>query len=140
MKYIEMMSNQEMKSEAVKIMRRMGIAEDIIKDYELNDSIPKFEFGKRMQGRLFSSIEGVMEYYDIPYKPYAITTDRVYGYKMFNFLYLSPYREDLEHMCRQLNDGMFAVYAYCYNVDRPELSESGSILIKITNGNIQRVG
>lgn len=32
MKYIEMMSNQEMKSEAVKIMRRMGVAEDIIKE------------------------------------------------------------------------------------------------------------
>ena len=138
MRYTDIMSNQEVKSEAVKIMRRMGVLAPFIENYQVNDVIPQFKCGIAVISKQWTD-EGLNKYH-MKYKPYAITTDTVYGMKMMNFLYLSPYREDLEHMCRQLNDGMFAVYAYCYNVDRPELSESGSILIKITNGNIQRVG
>lgn len=139
MRYTGMMNNQEVKSEAVKIMRRIGVLAPFIENYQVNDVIPQFKYGSAVISKQWTDDE--LNKYHMKYKPYAITTDKVYGMKMINFLYISPYREDLNFMCRKgLSDNQFAVYAYCYNVDRPELSESGSILIKITDGNIQRVG
>lgn len=135
------MSNREVKEEAVKIMRRMGVSEAFVLQYELLDFVPAFQFGKSSNMISPSSVEWAMKHYKFSYRPYAVTTDTVCGYKMFNFLYVSPYREDLDYMCRQgLSDDMFVVYAYCYNVDRPELSESGSILVEVRNGCIKRVG
>jgi len=134
----EMMSNQEVKAESVKIMRRMGVLQDLIQDYEANDNIPHFIYGRSLK---LSNKEVSLDFYHVKHRPYAITIDVIQGMKMINFLFVSPYREDLDFMLREIGfKDAFAVYAYCYNLGNPEFSESGSILVQIIDGCIKRIG
>ena len=132
--------DEEVKAESVKILRRMGVNEELIRDFEKFDEVSTFENGAFMGLNKKSVLKWLCKELKVPYKPYAITIDTVQYMKMINFLYCSPYREDLEYMCRPgLCGERLVVYAYCYNVDFPELSESGTILVEIKNGCIRRV-
>lgn len=139
-----MFGDKELKAKSIEIMRRMGVDEECIEKYKYCDIVPQFVDGGLTYEGEYDYIPDnylVQLYCKIDCHPYVATVDTIYGYKMVNFLYISPYREDFDFMCRQgPNANTFIVYAYCYNVDRPELSESGSILIEIKDGCIRRIG
>ena len=57
------------------------------------------------------------------------------------FVCISPSRADWDSMVKLTRIKHHArVYAYVYNVDSPECSESGFVVLRINGGNLVRVG
>lgn len=75
-------------------------------------------------------------------KIYAVTHDYMpYVGEMYSFLCISPYSLDWNRTVYLMPNKRHArVYAYVYNVDRPECSESGFVVLRISGGKLVRVG
>ncbi len=75
-------------------------------------------------------------------KVYAVTHDYLpYVGEMYSFLCISPYQADWDGMVSLMPNKRIAyAYAYVYNVDSPECSESGFVALRITGGKLVRVG
>lgn len=75
-------------------------------------------------------------------KIYAVTHDYMpYVGEMYSFLCISPYQADWDGMVSLMpNKRQACVYAYVYNVDSPECSESGFVVLRIIGGKLVRVG
>ena len=137
------MSNEKIKAISARVMIDMGVSMEHVLNYQQNDVIPQFAYGLPVKSKSWTDDE--LSKYGVRNRPFAITTDEVCGYKMISFLYVSPYKEDLDYAYQYRGYSksfhkLYSVYAYCYNVDRPYLSEPGMILVEIVDGNIRRVG
>lgn len=73
-------------------------------------------------------------------KVYAVLHSRMFFGETYDFLLISNYLEDFDGMHSFCSDHQHLVYAYCFNVSDPKLSEPGSVVLNARDGFMVRVG
>ena len=127
-------------------LRELNVSTPYVLDFETNDSLYLFGFDDELPRRIAPSSELMDKIREIEkarnVKIYAVTHDYLpYVGEMYSFLCISPYQADWCDMVKLTSIKHHArVYAYVYNVDSPECSESGFVALRITGGKLVRVG
>lgn len=129
-------------------LRKLNISTPYVLDFEANDNVYLFDCDNDCNNisRIAPSSELMDKIREIEkarnVKIYAVTHDYLpYVGEMYSFLCISPYQADWCDMVKLTSIKHHArVYAYVYNVDSPECSESGFVALRITGGKLVRVG
>ena len=127
-------------------LRELNVSTPYVLDFETNDSLYLFGFDDELPRRIAPSSELMDKIREIEkarnVKIYAVTHDYLpYVGEMYSFFCISPYQADWCDMVKLTSIKHHArVYAYVYNVDSPECSESGFVALRITGGKLVRVG
>lgn len=136
-------TREEMAAVGARILEEMDICVPYIRDYEANDTIYLFKDfeGEKINpdsplGRRLQDIEKMLDC-----KVYAVTFERFCWGRVYSFLIVSRYLEDWDVMFRLTGDPYkYIAYAYCWNLDREDCSEPGSVILENGIGGIRRVG
>ncbi len=127
---------------ALDIMDELGLSEEIIAAARESGHIPHFLNGKYL-GNTPLSEEVMQRIADYEKRSgslvYAVSSDYLYGYHFMSLLFVSKYEEDWQHDIFS-NGNLHRVYAYVYNLEHEELSETGSVFLESIDGSIKRVG
>ena len=129
-------------------LRELNVSTPYVLDFEEHDSLYLFDCDRDCNNisRIAPSSELMDKVREIEkarnVKIYAVTHDYMpYVGEMYSFLCISPYQADWDSMVKLTPIKHHArVYAYVYNVDSPECSESGFVVLRINGGNLVRVG
>lgn len=133
-------SRETKKIEAIKRLKSMNIIEDVIKQFEEEDTVMVSEnpYGfiywlNNSQKELVSKFE--TERNSLVYLANLCNTE--FG-RLLSLFYVSDHEEEWELDNEDISDGYALVY--CINIDAPDLSEFGTIAFKSINGGIKRIG
>ena len=127
-------------------LRELNVSTPYVLDFETNDSLYLFGFDDELPRRIAPSSELMDKIREIEkarnVKIYAVTHDYLpYVGEMYSFFCISPYQADWDGMVTLMpNKRQACVYAYVYNVDSPECSESGFVVLRIIGGKLVCVG
>ena len=127
-------------------LRKLNVSTPYVLDFETNDNVYLFGFDDDLPRRIDPSSELMDKIREIEkarnVKIYAVTHDYLpYVGEMYSFLCISPYQADWDGMVTLMpNKRQACVYAYVYNVDSPECSESGFVVLRIIGGKLVCVG
>lgn len=127
---------------------KLNVSTPYILDFKENDNVYLFDCDHDRNNiqRIAPSSELMDKIREIEkarnVKIYAVTHDYMpYVGEMYSFLCISPYQADWCGMVNLTSIKHHArVYAYVYNVDSPECSESCFVVLRITDGKLVRVG
>ncbi len=136
-------SYEEMAGVGVKILETMDVCVPYVRDYAANGTMYLFKGfeGEKINpdsplGRRLQDIEKMLGC-----KVYAVTYERFCWGRVYSFLIVSRYLEDWNVMFRLTGDPYkYIAYAYCWNLDREDCSEPGSVILESGFGGIRRVG
>lgn len=126
-------------------LRELNVSTPYVLDFEAHDNVYLFGFDDELPRRIDPSSELMDKIREIEkarnVKIYAVTHDYMpYVGEMYSFLCISPYKADWDDMVKRVGYSKFYVYAYVYNVDSPDCSESGFVVL-LSNGRfLLRVG
>lgn len=136
------------KDVAIWALCELNVSTPYILDFKENDNVYLFDCDNDRNNiqriapnsELMDKIREIEEARNL--KIYAVTHDYMpYVGEMYSFLCISPYQADWCDMVKLTPIKHHArVYAYVYNVDSPECSESGFVALRITDGKLVRVG
>lgn len=135
------MDKKQLKTEALFRMEYLGLAEECIHDFKVNDAVWQSENG----GFLYTVSKDIQDKIDEAEKEYGgmvyhviLSHALVNGEKMemYSFLYVSPYEESWEDAHFDLESGI--VFTYVYNETVPEYSELGNICVAPQIGGLVR--
>jgi hypothetical protein len=133
----EFLSEAEMQEEAVKRMKKLHID---------SEAIRLFQDEKKLRCSYENEITDVPDYiqdeiekWEKEFKNlvYHVVYSDIYGYRIFNCLSVSCYKEDMHYENSIMMDNR--VMAYCINLTIPEFTESGSIIVAVNNGVLLRL-
>lgn len=103
-------TREEMKAEALKNMKALGLMRNVIKEFE-----------ERTGDLVYHVIHNMTNFGE-----------------MYSMLIISKYKEDWDVMCQGFKGGQFRVFSYVYNKTDPMMSDMGSILVKPSIGGLRR--
>lgn len=134
---------EEMAGIGAKILDAMDVCTPYVRDYATNGTVYLFKGfeGEKVNpdsplGKKLQEIEKKLDC-----KVYAVTYERYSWGRVYSFLIVSKYREDWDVMFRITGDPYkYIAYAYCWNIDREECSEPGSVILESAIGGIRRIG
>ena len=129
----------DQRSEALKRMKKMGLREDVIKDFALHSNIQMSVDHKSIS--LNSAAKKALAELaknDAEALPYHIIFTSTACGRMYSVLYVSNYPKEWGWDFEATKDGA-CLCAYVMNQDAPECSEFGDIEIIQQNGTICRV-
>ena len=130
------MTNEAMKSEAIKRMKALEIRADIINAFE-EDKLLCVKDGKIIDVPL-GILNKIREWEEqFGNMAYHIVYSELWNYKIYNALSVSCYEEDWKYEQSLIDNGW--AMAYTVNVIKPEYSESGSIRLTNQSGILQRI-
>jgi hypothetical protein len=133
------MNREVQKKEAIKRMKMMKIMDEVIEDFEQNDSVQCSETLGFMYWLSDEEKEMVHKfeekYHALVYHVIKFRTE--FG-TLLNFLYVSDSKEEWAMDREDIKDGY--TFAYCKNLDDDICSEFGSIRYKPVCGGLVRVG
>jgi hypothetical protein len=138
------MNREKKKREAVKSMEIIGVAADVIEDFQKNDNVKLSEYGNMFYyGNILPLTEQQKEFITAFEKRYnAVAYHVIHQYlsfgEVYNILYISDYPEEWEDALERLKEN--EVVAYVENLTNTECSEFGSIgICRLFNGSINRI-
>lgn len=137
-----MKTRDEMKAEAVRRMRALRIFPESIKQFENSDYVSLSEppFGanywlsdteKDMASKV-EEMSGGLVYF-------VVRTWTKIG-EMISFLYVEKEEDEWCYFGEGSDNEVAYVMTYTYNLDAPDCSEFGEILVEPKNGGLQRIG
>lgn len=138
------LTDQEMTNAATNIMRKLGISEKHIRQFEQSGTVCLHACGRVIAihsgDKFFEKISAVERERNV--KVYAVVHSDIYPVgENFAYLCVSPYAEDIPHLLSRTKDPLSkAVYAYVENVTDDRYSESGYIVAKNCGGVLVRIG
>ncbi len=136
-------SYEEMAEKGKELLETMDVCVPYIRDFDANGTVYLFKDfeGEKINpdsplGKKLQEIEKKLDC-----KVYAATYERYCWGRVYSFLIVSKYREDWNVMFRLTGDPYkYIAYAYCWNLDREDCSEPGSVILESGFGGIRRVG
>ena len=139
----EIANKDQMHAEAVRTLNEMGVCTPLVKDFEHNDRVYLFKnyegFRIHPDSTLAAKIHEIEQKYG--HKVFGITYEKFSFGRIYSFLLVSKYRDDWRLSFDRLPfRGRFRIFAYCWNLDKEEYSEYGSVIIDSAIGGIRRVG
>ena len=128
-----------MKAEAIKYMNILKLDKRCIKAFEKGNVW--FSSGSlgglyEADDKLKNMIKDVETEHEITV--YHVVENTVYGMHCYSMLCVCKYPEEYEMNVEDLKDGY--AFSYVLNVDAPDCSEFGSIVVKPTFGGLRRIG
>ena len=132
------MTREEMKSEAIKRMRKLGLLAQVIKEFKEHDILHLSESGGYLywlddkQKKMVEDFE--KESGNIVYHVVRSFTNMG---EMLSLLIVSKYEEDWEMDWENIPDGY--VFSYVVNLDEPMFSEYGTITVQNRIGGLVRL-
>lgn len=133
-------TREEMKAEALKNMKALGLLKDVIKEFKEEDKLNVSEgIGalywlneeEQQMVKEFEERTGDLVYHVI----HSMTN---FG-EMYSMLIISKYKEDWDVMCQEFTGGQFRVFSYVYNKTDPMCPDMGSILVRPSIGGLRRI-
>ncbi len=142
-KFTGIADKDEMAAVGARILEEMDVCSPHVRDYEANGTIYLFKSfeGERIHPNspLYEKLKTLEKKLDC--KVYAVTYEQFSWGRVYTFLLVSKYREDWSVMFRETGDPYkYIAYAYCWNLDREDYSEPGSVILESGIGGIRRVG
>ena len=139
----ELLSKQEMKDVAIANLKQLGIYSPYVKGFKEKDRICFFEgfggFWLDQEEEIYQAVKNFEEKYG--HIVYAVTHEFTAFGELWDFLYVSKYREDSEfNGAYPEGNNRFTVYAYVWNKTDDTCSEFGSIEVQSRGGGIVRIG
>lgn len=128
-----------MKDEAIKYMNILKLDKRCIKAFEKgNVWLSSGSLGGLYEAddKLKNMIKDVETEHEITV--YHVVESIVYGMHCYSMLCVCKYPEEYEMNVEDLKDGY--AFSYVLNVDAPDCSEFGSIVVKPTFGGLHRIG
>lgn len=128
-----------MKAEAIKYMNILNLDKRCIKAFEKgNVWLSSGPLGGLYEAddKLKNMIKDVENEHEITV--YHVIENTVYGMHCYSMLCVCKYPEEYEMNVEDLKDGY--AFSYVLNVDAPDCSEFGSIVVKPTFGGLRRIG
>ena len=125
-------SKEEMKAEAIKRMKAMKIFSDTIKMFEKDGTILASEPPLGAYYSLTEQEKELIKEFEKKTNALVYTVIRGGNGPFTNFLFVSKYKDDWDVDWNCLKSGI--AYAYVYNHEAPDCSESGSIYIMQSPG------
>lgn len=138
------LTDREMTNAATDIMRKLGISEEHIRQFEQSGTVCLHAGGRVVAihsgTNLFEKISAVERERNL--KVYAVIHSDIYPVgENLAYLCVSPYAEDLPHLVSRTRDPrQKIVYAYVENLTDERNSESGYIVTEQSDGVLMRVG
>lgn len=137
------MEREEMKQEAVRIMKELDIYKPYINAFKTKKrDVCFFEnFGgyyAYQEPKLQKKIEELENKYG--FMVYAVTHEFTEFGELYSFLYVSKHKDNWDYNIEKSGFRDFVVMAYVWNVDDEMCSEFGSILVTSFGGGIKRIG
>lgn len=133
--------NDNQKSKALEIMRRLDIYKPYINGFKNSGRVCFFEnyggFWVDQEPLIFNKIKELEEKYKC--LVYAVTHEKTSIGEMYDFLIVSAHPEEWDDTIFQTATGTFYAYAYVWNVDDDYCSEFGDIAISCFGGGIKRI-
>lgn len=132
------MTREDMKSEAIKRMRKLGLFSQVIKEFKEDDILHLSESGGYLywldekQKKIVEDFE--KESGNIVYHVVRSFTNMG---EMLSLLIVSKYEEDWEMDWENIPDGY--VFSYVVNLDEPMFSEYGTITVQNRIGGLVRL-
>ena len=132
------MTREEMKNEAIKRMKKLGLLGQVIKEFKENDILNLSESGGYLywldekQKKIVEDFE--KESGNIVYHVVRSFTNMG---EMLSLLIVSKYEEDWEMDWENIPDGY--VFSYVVNLDEPMFSEYGTITVQNRIGGLVRL-
>ena len=127
-------SKEEKKAEALRRMKKLGIFENTIDDFENDDKISISEDPVGAYYYVDSTMQKVIQDFEMEYNALVYT-----GIKsittigtMFSFLFVSDYPKEWDTEISSYENPNDLCLAYVYNADDPDCSEIGDIGIRKT--------
>ena len=139
-----MLNREEMKQEALKVMKKLDIYRPYIKGFKEKDDVCYFEnyggYWAWQEEKIQKKIKELEEEHG--FVVYAVTHEYTNIGEMYDFLYVTQYEDDTEYNCRKYDESKnkHIVFAYVWNIDYKDCSELGSILVQSFGGGIKRIG
>lgn len=134
----EMFTKQETKELAIKYMKELKLPKQIIDTFDKNDAILCYDPVLQLWGTVPTYIlDKIVTKYQTPYVCTYLKTD--FG-RMWNFLIVSRYKDDLEfNLERHGLSPHYNALAFVVNEDEPILSEGGTIeVVRLIDGGLLR--
>jgi hypothetical protein len=136
-----MLNREEMKQEALKVMKKLDIYRPYIKGFKEKDDVCYFEnyggYWAWQEEKIQKKIKELEDVYG--FVIYAVTHEFTEFGELYSFLYISKYKEDSQYNCQEIEEGHI-VPAYVWNLDNYDFSEMGSIVVDSYGGGIRRIG
>ena len=138
----EFKTKEQMKAEAIKYLKQLGIYKPYIKGFEEDNKVCFFEnFGGYwlyQEEEIANKVKIFEEEYGC--LVYAVTHEFTSFGEMWDFLYVSKYVEDGENFVYSKGNHRFIVDVYVWNKTDDMCSEFGSIEVQSFGGGIRRIG
>ena len=135
-------TKEEMKEEAIKLMKKLGIYNPYIAGFRHHNQVCFFEnFGgywAYQEEKIENKIKELEEEYG--FTIYAVTHEKTNIGEMYSFLYVSKYKDDWQYSVFENGYNEYVAPAYVWNIDYEFDSEIGSILLQSVGGGIRRIG
>lgn len=134
-------TRDEMKKEAIKLMKKMKIYGSVIRTFKnddiIEDSEPPIGACYDLETEMVQAKEEVEKKYGV--LVYHMVRSWTEMGEMWAFLVVSQYKEEWADIEDNVKDGY--VYSYVHNVDEPMFSEFGDIVVERTvAGGLRRIG
>lgn len=136
-------SRELKKKKAIEIMNKLDIYKPYIKGFEKEDKVCFFErfagYSAYQEPELIEKIKEFEEEYDA--LVFAVTHEYLEFGECYDFLYVPDCKEDWDDIAfGNFDDGRCYAWAYVWNKDHDQCSESGTITLQLFGGGIRRIG
>ena len=134
----DLCTKEQMKNEALKRMKDLGIKKQIINCFEKSNKLLCSNYGKitEIPPNILKEIRNWEKQFGN--LAYHVIYSELWGFQIYNALSVSCYYEDWDFENEIMKNRW--VMAYTINVTKPDFSESGSILFHNYDGILERIG
>ena len=135
------MNAEKRKEKAIELMHTFDIYKPYIKGFQDNDMVCFFEqfggFWVYQEPEIEKKMKEIEKRYNCTV--YAITHEFTEVGEIYNFLMVTPYKEEWDDLVINYQ-GDYVAVAYVWNKTDDDFSELGSIYLRSFGGGIKRVG
>lgn len=126
-----------MKAEAVERMKMLGLDKKCINAFEKHNKVWLSEsFGLYNDEKVQNMVKDVESEKECLI--YHVISNKIYNMQCYTMLCVCKHKEEWEMDREDIKDGY--VFSYVLNVDAPDCSEFGSVVVKPTFGALRRIG
>lgn len=132
---------EERKQQAIKNLKKLGVYEGFIKDFEKDNNVCIYEhfmgYWAFQYPEIMEKIKAFEEKHNCTV--YAVTHEFTEFGEIYDLMFVSSYKEEWDYDVENYEKKDFRVYAYAWNKTDEWCSDFGSILVRSHFGGLCRI-
>ena len=135
------LTTQEQKPMAIQFMQQLGVDKSCIAAFEKTGRIYCYEDFVATEIKPDSALGKKIKEFENEHRclVYAVTHDYMTFGECYDFLCVSPWSEDWDHILKYCGNNIFLVNVYAWNVDDEKCSDMGYVNIINVDGGLGRI-